>query len=197
MLERVVFLDRDGVINRDSDAYVKCVAEFEFLPGSLEAIGRLTEAGRQIIVITNQSVIGRGMASLLDLSEIHRHMMDTVVKHGGCIRDIFFCPHLPDAGCDCRKPASGLIRRAAEAHHIDLATAVMVGDSAKDIVCGRGAGCGATVLVRTGNGDRAREELAARDLSPDYLAADLLDAASWILRPGRSSAPRPPAGHLS
>jgi D-glycero-D-manno-heptose 1,7-bisphosphate phosphatase len=197
MLDRVVFLDRDGVINRDSATYVKCVAEFEFLPGSLEAIRRLTEAGREILIVTNQSVIDRGMASLSELAEIHRYMIDTIAENGGRIRDIYFCPHLPDAGCDCRKPAPGLIRRAADAHDIDLATAVMVGDSAKDILCGRSAGCGATVLVRTGNGEAALKELAARGVSPDTLAADLLDAASWILSSRHQSVPPPKAGDSS
>jgi D-glycero-D-manno-heptose 1,7-bisphosphate phosphatase len=196
MLDKVVFLDRDGVINRDSDAYVKRLAEFEFLPGSLEAVRRLTEAGREIIVITNQSVIGRRMASLAELAEIHRYMLESVADGGGRIRDIFFCPHLPDEGCDCRKPAPGLIRRAAAAHDIDLATAVMVGDSAKDILCGRSAGCGATVLVRTGNGAAALQELTAQGVSPDYLAADLLDAASWILSPGHPFPPPSTAGRL-
>jgi len=186
MLKKVVFLDRDGVINRDSDAYVKRVMEFEFLPGSLEAIRRLTEAGRQIIVITNQSVIGRGLTSPAGLAEIHGHMIDTVERNGGRIRDIFFCPHRPDEGCACRKPAPGLIQRAAETYDIDLAAAVMVGDSAKDIRCARGAGCGAAILVRTGNGERAGKELdAGGEAPPDYLAADLLDAARWILSSGK------------
>jgi len=180
-LDNVVFLDRDGVINRDSPAYIKTWDEFEFLPGSLEAMALLTRNGFTLIVITNQSIIGRGMADMRTLSHTHRQMSETVAANGGRIRDIFFCPHHPEDGCDCRKPAPGLIFKARDTYNIDLANAVMVGDSAKDIECARNAGCGASVLVKTGNGLSAMETLAEKGIGPDYQAADLLDAARWIL----------------
>jgi D-glycero-D-manno-heptose 1,7-bisphosphate phosphatase len=185
MLKKVIFLDRDGVINRDSPAYIKCWEEFEFLPGSLDAMALLTRAGFTLIVITNQSIIGRGMANPEALARTHRRMREAVADHGGKIQDIFFCPHRPDEGCDCRKPAPGLILKARDAHDIDLADAVMVGDSAKDIECARNAGCGANVLVRTGNGPSALESLSEKGISPDFLAADLNDAARWILESRR------------
>jgi len=182
MLDKVVFLDRDGVINRDSPTYIKSWDEFEFLPGSLEAMALLTRNGFTIIVITNQSIIGRGMAAPESLSHTHRQMSDAVAARGGRIHDIFFCPHNPEDGCDCRKPAPGLILKARDAYDIDLAGAVMVGDSAKDIECARSAGCGASVLVKTGNGHSAIDTLNEKGILPDYHAADLLDAAHWILR---------------
>ena len=182
MLEKVVFLDRDGVINRDSPAYIKTWEEFEFLPGSLEAIMRLTRNGFAIIVITNQSVIGRGMADLETLSHIHRRMSETVAAHGGRIHDIFFCPHCPEDGCTCRKPMPGLISKARDTHDIDLSRAVMVGDSAKDIECARNAGCAASILVNAGDGLAAIQTLSEKGVLPDYQAADLKDAARWILR---------------
>ena len=182
MLEKVVFLDRDGVINQDSPAYIKTWEEFEFLPGSLGAIARLTRNDYTIIVITNQSIIGRGMADLKTLSHIHRRMSETVAAHGGRIHDIFFCPHHPVDGCECRKPMPGLIFRARDTHDIDLSRAVMVGDSAKDIECARNAGCAASILVSTGKGLSAFQTLSEKGVLPDHQAADLEAAAHWILR---------------
>lgn len=182
MLEKVVFLDRDGVINRDSPNYIKRVAEFELLPRSLAAIRELTRSGYHVILITNQSVIGRGMVSEAGLARIHEHLKQTVAAGGGRIEDIFFCPHTPDDGCACRKPKPGLIRMAAQTYGIDVARTVMVGDSAKDIACARGAGCGAAVLVRTGNGRAAAKTLADHNMPVDYHADDLFDAVEWILR---------------
>lgn len=181
MREKVVFLDRDGVINRDSPDYVKSVAEFEFLPRSLEAIRLLTENGFSVVVITNQSIIGRKLASPAALEAIHRHLIDTVKDYGGQIRDIFFCPHTPEDKCDCRKPRPGLIQQANRSYSVNLSDTVMVGDSVKDIQCARAAGCGAAVLVRTGNGEAAAKALQEKGVFFDYLAEDLHEAALWIL----------------
>ena len=176
-----VFLDRDGVINHDSPDYIKSWAEFRFIPGSREAIARLTEKGITVIVITNQSAVNRGMVSLETLTQMHDRMCRAVADGGGRIADIFYCPHRPDENCSCRKPRPGLIRAAQRRHGLDLSRAVMVGDSAKDIRSGRAAGCGRSVLVETGNGKHACRELAAAGESPDHVAADLDRAASWIL----------------
>ena len=189
MLEKVIFLDRDGVINDDSPDYIKCWAEFRFLPGSLEAITLLTRHGYHLIVITNQSMINRRMVPLEVLEEIHHRMRSAVAGAGGRIDDILFCPHHPDENCDCRKPKPGLIFQARQQYGIDPAQTVMIGDSAKDIRCGRNAGCGATILVRTGNGESAERELAAERIRPDAVVADLLAAARLIVAqaigPGR------------
>ena len=176
-----VFLDRDGVINRDSPDYIKCRAEFHPLPGSLGAIARLTQLGVRVIVVTNQSVINRGMVPPAELAAIHDRLRRSVADHGGRITDIFFCPHRPDEGCNCRKPKPGLILSARERYAIDLARSVMVGDSPKDILAGKAAGCGQTVLVQTGNGKTAIEALTAENQRPDHVAADLAAAVQWII----------------
>lgn len=179
--DKYIFLDRDGVINRDSDAYVKSWAEFEFLPGSLAALKKLTLAGYRIIVITNQSIIGRKWVSLETLEDIFTRMRVEVEKSGSRIHAIFFCPHTPDEGCGCRKPEIGLIAKAARAYGIDISATTMVGDSAKDILCARKAGCRAAVLVKTGNYAAAEEILHQENVTPDFVAADLLAAVDWIL----------------
>lgn len=178
---KVVFLDRDGVINRDSADYIKSWSEFEFLPGSLEAIRRLTLSGFTTIVITNQSAINRQMISRKELDYMHAMMKTAVRSCGGEIKDIFFCPHIPEDRCDCRKPKPGLIYQARQKYQVDLADTVMIGDSAKDIECARNAGCGQAVLVHTGDGAAAESILKVRKIFPDYVARDLLDAVDWIL----------------
>lgn len=177
----VIFLDRDGVINVDSINYVKSWEEFEFIPGSLEATAKLTMAGYRLIVITNQSMIGRGMVPLDVLEDMHRQMCQAVAHTGGKIVDIFFCPHHPDEGCDCRKPEPGLIFQAKQRHGIDLLQSVMIGDNMKDVLCGQNAGCGATILVRTGCGIQAQKELEAQNIQATAIADDLNSAAELIL----------------
>jgi D-glycero-D-manno-heptose 1,7-bisphosphate phosphatase len=181
LLKKAVFLDRDGTINQDSADYIKGWPEFVFLPRSIEALRDLTAAGFMIIVVTNQSAIPRKLISPQDLENIHSKMKAAVESQGGKISDIFFCPHLPNDGCDCRKPSPGLIFQAQKKHDIDLSTAVMIGDSARDIECGHSAGCGRSILVKTGNGPEAQQILAEKDLHPDTVAQDLYDAACWLI----------------
>jgi D-glycero-D-manno-heptose 1,7-bisphosphate phosphatase len=181
LLKKVVFLDRDGTINQDSADYIKGWSEFVFLPRSIEALRDLTAAGFTIIVITNQSAIARKLISPQELEKIHSKMKTAVQSQGGKIGDIFFCPHLPDDGCDCRKPAPGLIYQAQQKHDIDLSTAVMIGDSARDIECAHAAGCGRSILVKTGNIQEAQQIMAEKGLHPDYVAQDLYDAARWMI----------------
>ena len=108
-------------------------------------------------------------------------MKSIVASHGGRITDIFFCPHTPEQGCSCRKPKPGLIQQACQKYAIDLSDAIMVGDSAKDILCGKAAGCGRTILVQTGNGIMAQDALAQDNVNPTVVVADLLEAARWII----------------
>ena len=181
MLKKVVFLDRDGTINQNSVTYVKSESEFTFLPRSVQALRNLTTAGFTLIVITNQSAISRKLLSLTELEKIHSKMKAAVESRGGMIRDIFYCPHLPEDGCDCRKPAPGLIHRARKKHDIDLAAAVMIGDSARDIECAQNAGCGRSILVKTGIDNDAEPVITQMGLRLDYVAKDLFDAARWII----------------
>jgi D-glycero-D-manno-heptose 1,7-bisphosphate phosphatase len=181
LLDKVVFLDRDGVINQDSPDYIKSWSEFDFISGSVEAVRDLTRSGFTIIVITNQSAIARKLISPPELEYVHSMMQAAIESKGGKINDIFICPHLPSDGCDCRKPLPGLIYQAQRKYDIDLAASVMIGDSVKDIQCALNAGCGHSILVRTGNGNDVEHLLAEADLSTDYIADDLYDASQWLL----------------
>ena len=178
---KTVFLDRDGVINQDSPKYIKSWKEFHFIPGSRQAIARFTKAGMSVILITNQSMINRGLVPLEELETMHRKLRRSVSEIGGRITDIFFCPHHPDEQCQCRKPKPGMFFAARERYDIDLSCSVMVGDNAKDIWAGQHAGCGKTVLVKTGNGIHAIGALKKTGQLPDYVTDNLDRAADWIL----------------
>jgi len=180
-LQRIVFLDRDGVINRDSPDYIKSLSEFEFLPRSLAALQKLTANRFKTILITNQSAVNRGLISEHTLTRIHADMQTKIRAHGGEMDAIYFCPHTPEEGCECRKPAPGMIHGAQKNHGIDLAAACMVGDSAKDIECARRAGVGHALLVKTGNFDKAMKDLSTKGMRPDVIVADLYDAVEWII----------------
>jgi D-glycero-D-manno-heptose 1,7-bisphosphate phosphatase len=180
-LPNVIFLDRDGVMNYDSVNYIKSWQEYKFLPGSLGAMAALSRAGYTLILITNQSIIGRGMVPVAVLEDMHQRLKQAVATAGGRIFDIFYCPHHPDDHCDCRKPEPGLIFQAKEKHGIDLLSTVMIGDNAKDVACGRNAGCGATILVRTGCGRQAEAELSEKKIPPSAVVDDLGGAAQLIL----------------
>jgi len=184
----VVFLDRDGVINEDSSCYIRSVPEFRFIPGSAEAVARLCAAGFEVMLITNQSVIGRKLVTESTLSSIFEHMRQGLAAFGGTIKDIFYCPHRPEEHCLCRKPRPGLFFQAQAAHDVDLRSSIMVGDSAKDMEAALAAGVGTRVLVRTGNGKRDLLCLQEKGLDPDFVAKDLGEAVDWILlnREGRA-----------
>jgi histidinol-phosphate phosphatase family protein len=180
-MDKTIFLDRDGVINIDSPQYIKKESEFEFIPGSPQAIALLNQYGFNVIVITNQSIIGRKMASREALDAIFKKMKKGVQKAGGRIKDVFFCPHTPEDNCACRKPEPGLILKACKQYNIDLEHSCMVGDSAKDIECALNAGCKETILVQTGNGIKAQKQLLQKQITPDYIASDLYDAVQWLV----------------
>jgi D-glycero-D-manno-heptose 1,7-bisphosphate phosphatase len=175
-----VFLDRDGVINHDSPDYVKSWEEFSFIPGSIDAIRRLNQKGFTVIVITNQSAVGRGIISLEGLNHIHAMMTRQIRAEGAAITDIYFCPHMPDEGCACRKPRPGLILKARDTYGIDLSSAFMVGDNVTDIQCAQNAGCSG-ILVRTGNGPMAETLLKEMNLPFVHTAENLAGAADWII----------------
>jgi D-glycero-D-manno-heptose 1,7-bisphosphate phosphatase len=179
--QKVVFLDRDGVINKDSPAYIKDWKEFEFIPDSLEALQRLAAANITTIIISNQSAVNRGLMDLETLLDIHRRLKESVTASGGHIEDIFFCPHRPDEKCICRKPQTGLIRQACRRYNIDVKKTIMVGDSVRDIECARNAGCAAAVLVKSGYGREAADILTRKGISIDCIAEDLAAAIDWIL----------------
>jgi len=154
---KLIVLDRDGVINEDSDAYVKTLEEWIPIPGSLQAIARLSQAGWTVAVATNQSGLARGMFVASTLDDMHFKMQQLVMEQGGRIDLIVHCPHGPDAGCECRKPKPGLFRTIAEHFGLaDLKGVPVVGDSHRDLHAGLMLG-GTPYLVRTGKGLRTLE----------------------------------------
>ncbi|MGH1373039.1 MAG: D-glycero-beta-D-manno-heptose 1,7-bisphosphate 7-phosphatase [Cellvibrionaceae bacterium] len=155
---KLVILDRDGVINRDSDAYVKSVEEFVLIEGSVEAIAELCRQGFTVAIATNQSGLARGYFTEHDLSAMHAKMLKAVEQAGGRVSTIAFCPHGPDDNCRCRKPLAGLITSIEETLSLSAKGSVMVGDSLRDLQAGIVKGCH-PVLVKTGKGLKTLEKL--------------------------------------
>ena len=155
---KLIILDRDGVINQDSDNYIRSPDEWVAIPGSLEAIARLNQAGYQIVVCTNQSGLARGYFDIEILHAIHAKMLKLLAQHGGYIEAIFYCPHGPDQNCDCRKPKPGMLLEAGQRLKADLQESIMVGDTERDIQAAQAAGARG-VLVRTGKGEWAEKKL--------------------------------------
>ncbi len=154
---KLVILDRDGVINHDSDSFIKSPEEWRPLPGSLEAIARLNQAGYQVVLATNQSGVGRGLFEVSTLNAIHDRMHRALAQIGGRIDAIFFCPHAQEANCDCRKPRAGLLEEIARRFNVDLKGVPSIGDALRDLQAS--AAVGATpILVLTGKGAQTRED---------------------------------------
>jgi D-glycero-D-manno-heptose 1,7-bisphosphate phosphatase len=157
----LVVLDRDGVINEDSDAYVKSVAEWIPIRGSLEAIAALTRAGFGVAIVTNQSGVGRGLYSEDTLAAIHGHMQAAIRRAGGAVAGIYYCPHRPDEGCECRKPKTGLLRRLESDLGRSLVGVPFIGDKRSDVAAADAVGARA-ILVRTGYGAETERSLRPR-----------------------------------
>jgi D-glycero-D-manno-heptose 1,7-bisphosphate phosphatase len=149
-----IILDRDGVINHDSDDYIKSPEEWLPIAGSLEAIAKLHRAGIKVVIATNQSGIARGLYDEITLARIHTKMNQLITAKGGQLAGIFYCPHGPDDGCECRKPLPGLIYQITDALSIDPVSVPFIGDSVRDLIAAEAAGCQA-VLVKSGKGDRS------------------------------------------
>ena len=175
---KLVILDRDGVINHDSDAYIKSPDEWRPLPGSLEAIARLHREGYKVLVATNQSGVARGLLDMDMLGRIHAKMVDAVRTKGGELDSIFFCPHGPDDGCHCRKPEPGLYEEIADRLKISLDGVYAVGDSERDVIAAR-AVAARPVLVRTGKGERALRK--GKNLGEVPVFADLAAFVDGLL----------------
>jgi D-glycero-D-manno-heptose 1,7-bisphosphate phosphatase len=168
---RLVVLDRDGVINEDSGEFIKSVAEWRPIPGSLEGIAALSRSGFRIAVVTNQSGVGRSLFSEETLGAIHARMIAAVRDAGGELAGVYYCPHHPDAGCDCRKPKTGLLRRLERDLGVSLEGVPFVGDRLSDVGAADAVGARA-ILVRTGTGAATVRALGARHIEVfDDLAA--------------------------
>lgn len=151
---KTIFLDRDGVICYNRPDHVKSWAEFRFLPGALEALTALSQAGCRIVVVTNQAGISRGLMTVEQVDEIHCRMSNAVAAAGGRVDRVLYCPHRPEEGCACRKPQPGLLWAAAREYPVEWDQAYLVGDHWTDVQAGLSAGC-RTFLVLTGRGRRA------------------------------------------
>ncbi len=188
---KLVILDRDGTINEDRDDYVKSPEEWLPIPGALEAIARLNHAGWHTVVASNQSGIGRGLFDMATLNAMHAKMHQMLAKHGGRIDAVFFCPHTPEDGCDCRKPMPGLFRQIGERFAVDLADVPVVGDVLRDLQAGVAAGC-EPHLVRTGKAspermnDEQLAELCAK-LPGTRVHASLDAFAEWLIARDRAA----------
>jgi len=175
---KLIILDRDGVINQDSDDYIKTVDEFIPLPGSLEAIARLNQAGYRVAIATNQSGIARGYYDIATLNAMHDKLRRLLSNLGAGIDMIAFCPHGPDDNCDCRKPKPGLYREIAQRYELSLEEVPVIGDSLRDLQAAREVGA-APILVRTGKGARTLAKGEGIDGIPVY--DDLAAAVTAIL----------------
>ena len=149
--QRYILLDRDGVINHDSDAFIKSPDEWMPIDGSLEAIALLNAQGYQVIVVTNQSGVARGLLDEPMLEQIHAKMRRLVSEKGGDITAIYYCPHCADSNCDCRKPKAGLLKAFAADFNADLTTIAVIGDSSRDLQAAEAVGA-EPILVKTGKG---------------------------------------------
>lgn len=175
---KIVLLDRDGVINHDSDQYIKSPEEWKPIPGSLEAIARLNQADYRVVVVTNQSGVGRGLFGMETLNAIHEKMHRALAHMGGRIDAIFFCPHTDADACDCRKPKPGLFREIGTRFNLDLTGVPAVGDSLRDLQAAAAVGA-RPILVLTGKG---KQTAAHPDLPAGVpVFADLAAAVARIL----------------
>jgi len=190
-MKAAVFLDRDGVINREIECLTK-PEQLELLPGSPEGIRLLNENGWVTIVITNQPIVAKGDATIDDVETIHKTLQEQLKRYGATIDGIYYCPHHPDRGfpgereeykisCNCRKPRTGLVEQASKRFDIDVGQSFFVGDKTVDIQTGKNIGC-KTILVRTGYGGSDREF----DAKPDFTCKNLFDAAKLVCGGRRS-----------
>jgi D-glycero-D-manno-heptose 1,7-bisphosphate phosphatase len=190
---KLVILDRDGVINYDSDKFIKSPAEWIPIPGSLEAIARLNQAGYRVVVSTNQSGIARRLLDISTLNAIHQKMHTAAQQLGAHIDAIFFCPHSADDNCDCRKPKAGMLHTIAQRFDISLKGVPSVGDSLRDLQAGFVVGC-IPYLVLTGKGKKTEEK---GGLPPGTMAfPDLAATVDYLLKQESKPLPEESPVHL-
>jgi D-glycero-D-manno-heptose 1,7-bisphosphate phosphatase len=154
---KLIVLDRDGVINHDSEQFVKSPDEWRPIPGSLEAIARLHHAGFRVVVATNQSGVGRGLYDMATLNAIHEKMHKAVAQAGGRLEAVFFCPHTADSRCECRKPRAGMLQEIGVRFNVDMTGVPCVGDGLRDLQAADTVGA-QPMLVLTGKGERTLRE---------------------------------------
>ena len=177
---KTIVLDRDGVINKDSPDYIKSHEEWIPLPGSLEAISSLHQAGFQVIVATNQSGLARGLFDEFELAKMHHKFCSMVEEEGGFVSGIFYCPHSPDDECECRKPNTGMLVQAEIELGVSLNGSPFVGDSLKDLQAAMAHRMN-PILVRSGNGSKTEQQIDGTNLSHVPVYDDIQQAVADIL----------------
>lgn len=180
-MNKLIILDRDGVINHDSDNYIKSADEWLPIDGSIDAIARLSQAGYRIFIASNQSGLARGLFQQADLDAMHEKLLSLVAGAGGKIAGIFYCPHHPDDNCRCRKPKTGLIDDIESALKTSVADCFFIGDSIKDLRAGRAKHC-RTILVKTGKGHASLRQLQEQPMDKVLVFDNLAAAASFIVK---------------
>jgi D-glycero-D-manno-heptose 1,7-bisphosphate phosphatase len=176
---KLIILDRDGVINIGSAQFIKSPEEWKPIPGSLEAIARLTREGWRVVVATNQSGLARGLFEMATLNAIHAKMHKAVAQAGGRIEAVFYCPHSADMECDCRKPKPGLFEEIAARYGRDLQDVPAIGDSLRDLQAAESVGA-RPVLVKTGKGTKTLVAGGLPENTPVF--ADLSEAVDYLLK---------------
>jgi len=180
MMEKIIFLDRDGVINRGKDdGYITCWEEFNFLPGVFSALRKLTSAGFKIIIISNQQGVGKRLYSMQSLADLTERMLDRIKRNQAKIWSIHYCPHLAEEDCACRKPKSGLFKQAVGGMMVDFKQTYFIGDTQRDIQAGQILGM-KTILVLSGN-TKKKEEVGNFKYRPDFIVDDLEAAVDNIV----------------
>jgi heptosyltransferase-2 len=175
-----VFLDRDGTLNKDT-GYIKSPDELTVLPGVGAALARLKKAGARLVVVTNQSGLGRGYFTGKNLEAIHTRLRLLLAEDQVTLDGLYFCPHHPDDQCNCRKPAAGMIDRAVAELRVNLDRAYIIGDSARDIELAKQVGIQSLLVLTGPTGTEAMADLTLRGLPPDHVAEGLPQAVDWIL----------------
>ncbi|MEZ4646269.1 MAG: HAD-IIIA family hydrolase [Chloroflexota bacterium] len=176
-----IFLDRDGVIIENRANYVRSWDDVEIYPQALQALTAVAHSPYKIIIVTNQSAVGRGIISLETAHTINEQLLQIIRMGNGRVDGVFMCPHAPEAQCHCRKPQPGLLLQAAAQHNIDLSESYMIGDALSDLQAGLAAGVPNVILLRTGRGQKQAQLPAAANFHPITLCDTLGDALSHII----------------
>lgn len=183
-MNTAIFLDRDGVIVANRENYIRSWDGIEFLSGALTILARIKNVPEKIVIITNQSVVGRGIISKRAAEEINERLSAVILKAGGRIDGIYMCPHSPADQCDCRKPKAGLLLQAAQDLQIDLSKSIMIGDALTDIEAGQAAGVKTSALLKTGRGKEQLSLPHAKNLAPFPVFSDITAAINTLILSG-------------
>ncbi len=187
-MEPAIFLDRDGVIIENRPNYVRTWADVEVYPQALAALRSIRSSPYKIIIVTNQSAVGRGLVRLKTVLEINDHLFEIISQAGGRVDGFFICPHAPQDNCNCRKPLPGLIQQAAQALSLDLSRSIMIGDAVSDLLAGKAAGVPRRALVKTGRGVQQSVLREAHQARPFSTFGTLYEALQVLAGPDGASA---------